>query len=467
VIVVPKWTEYLSRHYKEVVPLEFYRDIFQEGELDVSRGFTKGKYVGVAVEFTQDKKVIKRGKNKGKEKQVCLRHIITDDLNGINELLKSDNFVIISPISYYGWSRSTDNAVKMYAFAIEIDELRTDDKGTAIGLDSLMFQMENKVLPMANYIVCSGSGIHLYYVFEQPLILYDDVKKSLMRFKSAITPHFWNKYVTSAKEVQQESAFQGFRLVGGVTKKGDRTRVFKIHDHPITPNELNEYVSEENQIITTSLNHLTREDAKDLYPEWYEKRIVKKQPKGVWAVNRAVYDNWIKRISSEAKVGARYHCMLMASYYAIKCGNYDEKKNPNPVTYEELEEDLLNLLKPFDSLSRYEGEEFTEEDVVAALQAYDDKGYINYPIDKISQKSGISIQKNKRNGRKQEQHLQFARGIKNLKKQMGESVNEGRPKGSGTAEDKIKQWKVDNPAGTKKQCKDETGLSYPTIRKWW
>lgn len=73
-----------------------------------------------------------------------------------------------------------------------------------------------------------------------------------------------------------------------------------------------------------------------------------------------------------------------------------KKKNPNPVTYEELEEDLLNLLKPFDSLSRYEGEEFTEEDVVAALQAYDDKGYINYPIDKISQKSGISIQKNKR-----------------------------------------------------------------------
>ena len=39
------------------------------------------------------------------------------------------------------------------------------------------------------------------------------------------------------------------------------------------------------------------------------------------------------------------------------------------------------------------------------------------------------------------------------------------PLGSGTAENKIIEWRLSHPSGTKKQRKDDTGLSYPTIRK--
>ena len=42
-----------------------------------------------------------------------------------------------------------------------------------------------------------------------------------------------------------------------------------------------------------------------------------------------------------------------------------------------------------------------------------------------------------------------------------------RSLGSGTAENKIKEWRLSHPSATKKQRKDDTGLSYPTIRKWW
>ena len=41
---------------------------------------------------------------------------------------------------------------------------------------------------------------------------------------------------------------------------------------------------------------------------------------------------------------------------------------------------------------------------------------------------------NKRNWRKQEEHIQVMNTMKALKKQLGEIVNEGRPKGSGTAQ---------------------------------
>lgn len=50
---------------------------------------------------------------------------------------------------------------------------------------------------------------------------------------------------------------------------------------------------------------------------------------------------------------------------------------------------------------------------------------------------------------------------------MGEKVDEGRPKGSGTKQEIIQEWRRNNPKGTKKECKEQTGLTYPTIRKRW
>ena len=44
---------------------------------------------------------------------------------------------------------------------------------------------------------------------------------------------------------------------------------------------------------------------------------------------------------------------------------------------------------------------------------------------------------------------------------------EGRPKGSGTKERKVKEWQLLNPKGTKAQCIRDTGLSKMTVYKWW
>ena len=48
--------------------------------------------------------------------------------------------------------------------------------------------------------------------------------------------------------------------------------------------------------------------------------------------------------------------------------------------------------------------------------------------------------------------------MKALKKQLGEEVKEGRPKGSGTAEQTVREWQESHPAGKKADCIRETGL---------
>ena len=447
-----KWVNELSAIYKEVAPKYFYRQIFQH-HLDKKGAFTKGKYVGIACEITKEKK--------GK-KTVVKRHTITDDLDTIDDLLKSENFIIISPISYIGKSRKTENATRMYAFAIEIDDLRVSDDGRPVGLNDLLHHFDIELLPTPNYIICSGNGVHLYYVFEQPLILFDSVKKSLDAFKKALTPYFWNQYVTKdykIENIQFESPFQGFRMAGGVTKKGDRTRIFEISTHPIAIEELNRYAvkygKKECQIDIAYESELTLAEAKEAYPEWYERRIVNKQKKGTWECKRDLYDWWKRRITEGASVGHRYYCLLMLSIYAIKCGRN--------VSEEELIEDAYSFLDKFDEMSENEINRFTDEDVMDALQGYYDKDLVTYPINSIVYRSGIPIEKNKRNFRKQAIHIKYMNNQRAFKVEMGECTNGGRP-------DKrqiVQSWRLEHPGGRKIECERDTGLSRHTVLKWW
>lgn len=447
-----KWVNELSAIYKEVAPKYFYRQIFQH-HLDKKGAFTKGKYVGIACEITKEKK--------GK-KTIVKRYSITDDLDTIDDLLKSENFIIISPISYIGKSRKTENATRMYAFAIEIDDLRVSDDGRPVGLNDLLHHFDIELLPTPNYIICSGNGVHLYYVFEQPLILFDNVKKSLDAFKKALTPYFWNQYVTKdykIENIQFESPFQGFRMAGGVTKKGDRTRIFEISTHPIAIEELNRYAvkygKKECQIDIAYESELTLAEAKEAYPEWYERRIVNKQKKGTWECKRDLYDWWKRRITEGASVGHRYYCLLMLSIYAIKCGRN--------VSEEELIEDAYSFLDKFDEMSENEINRFTDEDVMDALQGYYDKDLVTYPINSIVYRSGIPIEKNKRNFRKQAIHIKYMNNQRAFKVEMGECTNGGRP-------DKrqiVQSWRLEHPGGRKIECERDTGLSRHTVLKWW
>ena len=116
-----------------------------------------------------------------------------------------------------------------------------------------------------------------------------------------------------------------------------------------------------------------------------------------------------------------------------------------------------------------EDNHFTEYDILCALRTYHTASEQAYRrrIDIISDKTGIPLIANKRNGRKQEQHLQLARGIKQVKITIGEDVKGGRPEGSGTAQSKVQEWQELHPDGKKSECIKDTGLSKPTVYKWW
>ena len=430
----------LEQSYREVNYKDFYRDIFPLGSLEEKGVYEVGKYNAIA-------RSIKVGDSKTK------RYIVTDDLDVLDELVKCDDFCIIRPISFIGKSAKSSNARFMYAMAIDLDGLKKKKN-----FDFLIHQISNGHnmlsvvwgLPKPTYLVSSGTGIHLYYVFEKPIPLFKNVVKGLERLKKRLTWQAWTQGASVLSDnVQYESLFQGFRMVGTITKNGGRCRAFKV-GNKVTVEYLNKYIPEEYQVETIVYqSRLSLKVAKELYPEWYKNRIINKRPKGSWVCKKDLYDWWIKTLKEGATEGHRYWCIMTLCTYAKKCG----------VSHEVLEKDAYGLIPFMNTL----GSEFTEDDVLHALQAYDDS-YITYPIKTIEERTDIKIERNKRNGRRQEQHIKIMNAIRDIEHPDGTWRNkDGRPDKAKIVED----WRNAHPDGKKIECERETGLSRHTILKWW
>lgn len=430
----------LEQSYREVNYKDFYRDVFPLGSLEEKGVYEVGKYNAIA-------RAIKVGDNKTK------RYIVTDDLDVLDKLVECDDFCIIRPISFIGKSAKSDNARFMYAMAIDLDGIKSKKN-----FDFLIHQISNGHnmlsvvwgLPKPTYLVSSGTGIHLYYVFEKPIPLFKNVVKGLERLKKRLTWQAWTQGASVLSDnVQYESLFQGFRMVGTITKNGGRCRAFKV-GNKVTVEYLNKYVPEEYQVETIVYqSRLSLKVAKELYPEWYKNRIINKQPKGSWVCKKDLYDWWIRTLKEGATEGHRYWCIMTLCTYAKKCG----------VSHEVLEKDAYGLIPFMNTL----GSEFTEDDVLHALQAYDDS-YITYPIKTIEERTDIKIERNKRNGRRQEQHIKIMNAIRDIEHPDGTWRNkDGRPDKAKIVED----WRNAHPDGKKIECERETGLSRHTILKWW
>lgn len=465
----------LSQRFGEIYFDEFYREVFQTGYLaewdtdNPREKYPSGDswyYTGIAMEQLPDLWPAKNGK---KPRHKVVRHAVYDDLAALHDLVENpvhkDNFIFIAPVSYVGYRRLNRNARQLFALCIEIDDLIVKG-GAQEGLRSLMLDIDQEYSPRPTFMLCSGSGVHLYYVFDEPVNLYPSIFKQLEKMKKDLTKHLWNRRVTSSHDkVQYEGVCQPFRMLGTVTKAGERTRAFKTGER-CTIDYLNGFVKESSRVFLhyekyqRAAGVTPLKDAAKKWPDWYARvparqRAGKKPIKRTWQTNRAMYDRFLERIPYEARAGHRYNSLLVLGSCAIKCG----------ISREEYEADCWQLLPLLDF---DQTQPFTDADVMHVIQSHKSKELVTMTVEAAAALSGMEIRRSKRNGRTQAAHLARARAVQEVDYPDGLwREGNGRPKGSGTAQETVQRWRQDNPEGTKKECKDSTGLTYPTIRKWW
>ena len=441
-------TDYLLIDYPEVDYQTFYRELFPLGQLEqANETGTTGKYNSIAI----------RVFNKPQpHKHKAFRYLIHDDLEQLKELIESEDFIIISPLSYISNANTQRNAREMYAIALDLDGIIFREN-RPVGLIEFFYQMnERKILPKPTYLVSSGTGLHVYYFLERPIPLYPNVVKQIVELRNALIKLIWNRYITSLFDnVQHSSYSQGFRAVGSICKDGKtRVRAFRTGER-VSIDYLNRFVPKESQIREYAYKtELTLEQAKEKYPEWYQKRIVEKRPVGSWKVSDNLYKWWLRKIRTEIQPGHRYFGIFALTVFATKCG----------IPYEQLETDALELTEYLDSLTIDPTNQFTVEDCYAALSAYGEgDNYLRFPRETLERLTAVEMPPNKRNYRKQNIHLEFARSTRATKLKVGESVAKG---GAKQKKDLVIDYYKKHPTKSNRQIAKDLDIDKNTVNKW-
>lgn len=436
----------------EVPALEVYKDIFRIGE-------------GYIQKFNDDSHNLKANplgyyRNKGDSKG-HYRVFFEDTFEETLQELQQSDFAIINGISYFGRRNTQEHASKMYCMIFDLDGV-TDS--TLKNFLHGAYTKDYAIYPIPNYIITSGHGVHLYYLFEEPVPLFPNIKLQLKNLKYALTRRMWNMYTSTIEQPQMQGINQGFRVIGGKSKvEGYTSQAFRLNTHPYSLEQLGRYVEPQYRVDESKLyreSKLTLQDAKTKYPQWYKKVILEKD-KTVkkWDIADkvngknpyALYDWWKVKLENGASFGHRYFCIMALTIYAIK----------NDIPLEQLKKDAYGLIPFLNGL--HEQEPFTKSDVDSALECYDNR-YATFPIDDISKLTAIAITKNKRNGRKQKDHVKIMNFIRDEVNNNKDWRNkEGRP----TKQSIVEQWQQSNPNGRKADCIRDTGLSKPTVYKYW
>lgn len=428
-------------HYQEVSPMDFYSKVYRLDEEYLQdkkeeEGSFKTNPIGIAIN----------------KKQVLKKIMFRDEFERSLNYLQEAEFSILSGLTYFGNKNTLKNASKMFAMVFDIDEVTKKELG------NFLYGVKNKVYPRPTFVVMSGHGIHVYYIFDRPISLYPKTKLLLKQLKYELTDLMWNMHTSGEKNKQFQGINQGFRIIGSPTKLNSTVRAFKSSSDTVSLSYMNSFVKRKELDFSQLYkeNTMSIDEAKEKYPEWYENIVMKGLPKDTWTTHEGLYKWWLRKIREETTYGHRYYAVMALAIYAIKSN----------VSYEILKENSLDLIDDFNKLN--EDEPFTKNDVMAALKCYDPK-YKRFPRADIEKITGIQIPVNKRNYRKQEVHLMGARSIQEINdKANGTNWREGngRPKGSGTKEKLVKEYIEKNPNDNPTEIARALNISRPTVYKY-
>lgn len=437
-----------ERGFSEVKPKEFYRALFPAGSLQRSIGDGKGNVIASQL----------RPKGEGKTRQ----WIVDDTLERLDKVV-GDSFGLIPPISFFGKSHTKENAHQLFAMVIDIDYVGL------LQLKNMLKQFGNGVQLCPSFLVSSGKGVHLYYLFQEPIELYHNMEKTLAELKEALIRRNWNDTSSIRPDNPDITGiYQGFRCVGSLSKLGEGfpVKAWQLTDQRYTLEEIKASIPSckvdlsliyEKPKQEKRKKGITLEEAKELYPAWYQLKIVEGQSlRRTWTCKPALYEWWKHKMSDEVKVGGRYFSIMALCAYGLKCG----------ISERQIKQDAYSFLEHLESLTEDEDNHFTKSDIQDAFKALKaDNRFLSTIASRawIEKTTKVSIPPNKRNYRKQEVHLKIARATLVIMNEDNGKPLQGRPEKAKIVEG----WQRQHPEGKKIECERETGLSRHTVLKWW
>lgn len=485
--------------YREVSPLEYYMDLFPPDTIedyrtkldawndaldDVIRCDVHGEYVPRVYIPTPvvSCNYVRQGYEVTDKRGWYQRNMPMFSDYKVLDQTTNNRFALCSLCTYLGRQKTAKRAYDIRGYCIDLDWV------TLRNLENLFALIDRGIIPRPTYVINSGHGVHIVYVFAKAIPIRRQHIPFLQEVKKRLTDVVWTNDTSSYEQYGESKQYQGiyqcFRMPGSwakfdatANKRKTRfiIRAYKV-GRRVDLSDLTAFLDNymvkyhmghkwgkkldlrpENDLSSVLYNHYTLDEARVLFPDWYERRVVQGEAKGHWTCTKGLYDWWYDILQRPGTVicGHRYASLCCLFIYAIKCA----------IPLEDAYADAMNLVEYFDELTIEESNHFTPYDVECAAKYYDAKYYtVSYNgRHGIKSMSGIEnlddFKTVKRNGHKQKAHLAMARAYR----ADASYEHVGRP----SHREAVQKWKEQNPEGRKADCIRETGLSKPTVYRWW
>ena len=472
----------LASYGEQVSPSTFYENLFSnlidrpdEMFFEKSKKDKQGNVIETKKQ--EYKLVLNKYDDKSKVKKI--------DLDQIEEYFDY-NDVAISPCLFFGNYRRKRLLNYVGAFVLDIDKVRPKDMSLFLELFA-----EKKML-VPTYVVNSGSGVHFYYVLDQ--MFRCDVGS--YEANNRIATIVYNGLYEDIKSVgypngQKHWIGQDYRVVGSKTKLNQTCSAFEtgnlytiqylIDYFRININQTTHYASHDMMKYAKSIAkdlelelpdfnnsketyqfiadhkdaaYQVREARRKRREESEKKQKKKSKKKLMW------YRNTIEYIKRWTMIGNRFNCLKALAVIAYK----------QEVPFDIFERDLKEIVEFWNTTRRekdrkWEQDRFNEKNLEAIIRLFEHcEPYHNTSAETLEEWLGTNFKKIgvKRNGRKQEVHLKIARATRDIINENWRDGNGVKPK-----KDIVQEWQKANPNGKKADCIKETGLTKPTVYRWW
>ena len=369
------------------------------------------------------------------------KHVVQMSVFEAVEQAEHRNDMLLGGSVYFKSFISKATAKEIRAFIVDMDNVYA---GTLLAALRAEWRTANaEAIPMPTYIVNSGTGLHLYYVLDTPLPCLRRNAEMIDQVYRRLAVLNTTKRVYLVRQVQWFG--QDFRIAGGLNKYDWKNTIFLIGDR-WSAVALGKAVGLQNVTFAQYGDPLPKKPPRATLPKGSV------PAREGWRTNRAFYDYTLRTCREKTKEGNRYMSMCALTVIAWKCN----------VPVDEVERDLLSLIPDYNKNAT---RKIKPREVKSALKMYNEKAMLTQR-ERLQDWIGWDYKPIKRNGRTQDVHIKTVNAMRKFRRdELGQDEygRNGRP----TAQEKVKAWRIANPTGKKADCVRATGLSKPTVYKWW
>lgn len=465
--------EILSGWFDEVNPFTFYETLFSDKDIYTDTCI-------VSYGSNEKMPLVKSNPIEKTTKVLTIEEMITSSVEYGN--------VYVAPASFFRNCNITKCLKSLYAIVVDFDG---DKRGVSVDLLKWLLERISENgddLPSPTFVTNSGKGLHLFWVFEKPVPMFNENKRIMSELYKAIH----QKLADYNTKPQKHHFAQAYRVVGSRTKLNQTTTAFKTGE--VLPAETllkdfgiektliwNEGKKKEEMEPSESMLKLAENIEKTLgvvcedKDDWdYVHKYISANKKAfseVFKLNQSErfrkndgagwgspiwYATMKERIIKDTPEGNRYTSLMALTVIGYKCN----------IPFETVKKDIDDIIIKWQMRPKSFEVRFHEEYRDRINNMYSEKFK---KVRKVQLEEWLGFKttsSSKRNGRPQKLHLQGARAIQKINDEFnGTNWRDGNGRKSKKAI--VQQWREEHPDGRKADCVRDTKLTKPTVYKWW